>query len=559
MPYSMTQLPDVIANKSLQAKKVFLDSYTSAISKGLTENESMFAGIAAVTNLEKSTRKALEPLKPKVPAHLSAVLQKRSQGYSEQLPEPDEKPQHIKQAFLGKNALVPDPERSLVSADFNAKNQLVLQFDTGEKITTKPINVDETIESYVSISQANQLSATQEPTGFVNRTDSVLAFNNTTRTFSIAPASTEYIVWMAGAEVVKTAIETVVVPNTTGLYYIYFDVDDKALKITGVFTTTLFSKQAMVSIVYWQVDQQQAIYFADERHGMIMDGATHSYLHLTNGTVYRSGLGLTNIAVDQTGALSAHAQLGVLDGRIADEDIDITISNNAPQQLSTIARLPVFYRVGSNNTWYKTTADDYPLLLPGDSPSYTGLNFPAYNYLNAGVWALGQVQNSKFFLVHILATNNINEPVIAVLGGTYNNKPLVQSAARTELLGIIGLPFAEFLPVATVIYQVSTTYANVTKSRLVSTDTGAAYVDWREITSLSAGSGTGSVDINTSLDSLGLASDTIPTEFIVKQAGVWVRATLAQVQDWIDINVDGGAASSVYLAAEVINGGDANG
>jgi hypothetical protein len=555
----MTQLPDVIANKSLQAKKVFLDSYTSAISKGLTENESMFAGIAAVTNLEKSTRKALEPLKPKVPAHLSAVLQKRSQGYSEQLPEPDEKPQHIKQAFLGKNALVPDPERSLVSADFNAKNQLVLQFDTGEKITTKPINVDETIESYVSISQANQLSATQEPTGFVNRTDSVLAFNNTTRTFSIAPASTEYIVWMAGAEVVKTAIETVVVPNTTGLYYIYFDVDDKALKITGVFTTMLFSKQAMVSIVYWQVDQQQAIYFADERHGMIMDGATHSYLHLTNGTVYRSGLGLTNITVDQTGALSAHAQLGVLDGRIADEDIDITIANNAPQQLSTIARLPVFYRVGSNNTWYKTTADNYPLLLPGDSPSYTGLNFPAYNYSNAGVWALGQVENSKFFLVHILATNNINEPVIAVLGGTYNTKPLVQSAARTELLGIVGLPFAEFLPVATVIYQVSTTYANVTKSRLVSTDTGAAYVDWREITSLSAGSGTGSVDINTSLDSLGIASDTLPTEFIVKQAGVWVRATLAQVQDWIDINVDGGAASSVYLAAEVINGGDANG
>ena len=559
MPYSMTQLPDALLNKSLQTKQIFLAGYTAAVKKGLTEDESLFAGLAAVSNLDKSSRKLSEPLKPKLPAHLAAVLQKRSQGPSEQLPEPSEKAATIHQAFLGKNALTPDSDRSLVSADFNEKNQLVMQFDTGEKITTKPINIDEKIENYVAISQSSQLAGMQEPTGFVNRTSSSLAFNNTTRTLTIAPVATSYVIWLAGSEVAKTTTDSVVIPNTTALYYIYFDVDDGLLKVTGTFSTILFSKHAMVSILYWQVDQQQAIYFADERHGMIMDGATHSYLHLTNGTVYRSGLGLTNILVDQTGALSAHAQLGVLDGRIADEDIDITISNNAPQQLSTIARLPVFYRVGSNNTWYKTTADDYPLLLPGDSPSYTGLNFPAYNYLTGSVWALGQVENSKFFLVHILATNNINEPVIAVLGGTYANKPAVQSAARTELLGIVGLPFAEFLPIATVIYQVSTTYANVTKSRLVSTDTGAAYVDWREITSLSAGSGSGSLDINTGLDSLGVASDSLPTEFIVKQSGIWVRATLAQVQNWIDINVDGGAASSVYLTAEVINGGDANG
>jgi hypothetical protein len=528
----MTKLPDVLINKSLQAKQTFLASYASALQKGLTEDESLFAGLAAVSNLDKSSRKLSEPLKPKVPMHLSAALQKRAVEPSSGLAEATVKVNPIKQAFLGKNALVPESERSLVSADFNTNNQLVLQFDTGEKIITKPINIDEKIDNYVTLAQEKIQGP--EPTGFINRTSSLLAFNNTTRVFTIAPSATSYVIWLAGGEVVKNTTDQITIPNITALYYIYFDVDDSLLKVTSTFSTLLFSKHAMVSVIYWQADQQQAIYFADERHGMVMDGATHSYLHLTNGTVYRSGLALTNLTVDQTGDLPAHAQFGVLDGRIADEDIDIAITNNSPQQLSSLARIPVFYRLGSGNTWYKTTADDFPLLLPGDSSGYTGLNFPAYNQLTSGVWSLGEVANSKFLLMHIIATNNINEPIISIIGGTYDTKPLVQAAAKAELLGIAGLPFAEFYPIATVIYQVSSTYTNSTKSRLVSTDTGAAYIDWREAESLSAGAAGNSLDLSNALNSLGVASETVPTEFIVKQSGAWVRATLTQVKNWVN-------------------------
>lgn len=560
MPYSLDKLPDAVKNKSEKAKKAFLAAYNSATERGLSDEEALFAGLAAMKNAEKPserTKKALEPLKPKVPSHLAAVLQKRAVEPSSNLPEPLVKQNSIKQEFLGKNALVADPERSLVSADFNEKNQLVLQFDTGEKITTKPINVDENIENYVTLSQEKIQGP--EPTGFVNRTDSSITFNNTTRTFTIAPVSEGYMLWLAGGEIHKVQSDSITIPNTSGLYYIYFDVDDSALKYSGTYTSALLARQAMVSIIYWQVDQQQAIYFADERHGMLMDGVTQAYLHQTNGTVYRSGLALTNILVDQTGALTTHAQFGVENGRIADEDIDIVISNNSPQVLSTIAQIPIFYRVGASNSWYKTTADNYPLLLPGDSPSYSGTVRPAYNSVSSNIWSLGEVANNHYFLVHIIATNNINEPIIAVLGGTYANKPAVQTAAKTELLSITGLPFAEFLPIATVLYQAADSITNITKAKLVSTDTGANYVDWRESTSLSSSSSSGSVDINTGLNGLGLASDTLPTEFIVKQSGVWVRATLAQVQNWIDISIDGGSASSVYLNPEVINGGNANG
>lgn len=73
--------------------------------------------------------------------------------------------------------------------------------------------------------------------------------------------------------------------------------------------------------------------------------------------------------------------------------------------------------------------------------------------------------------------------------------------------------------------------------------------------------GTGGESSNWNPDSLPVADSVVPTEFIVKQSGVWVRASLTQVVGWIgtDINVDGGRSDSVYLADQIVDGGNANG
>lgn len=72
------------------------------------------------------------------------------------------------------------------------------------------------------------------------------------------------------------------------------------------------------------------------------------------------------------------------------------------------------------------------------------------------------------------------------------------------------------------------------------------------------GGGGGTSDFDPS--TLPVASDDLPTEFLVKQASGWVRATYAQMVAWVNNDsVDGGAASTVYLADQVLNGGDANG
>ena len=60
------------------------------------------------------------------------------------------------------------------------------------------------------------------------------------------------------------------------------------------------------------------------------------------------------------------------------------------------------------------------------------------------------------------------------------------------------------------------------------------------------------------------ADNTLPDEFLVRQGGQWVRASLAQMRAWFpgggfDSDHDGGAASSVFLANERIDGGGAHG
>ena len=489
MLYDENVLPPAVQNKSERSKKVFLTAYNSAKDRGLTEDECIFSGIASMNAIEKGSRRLSEPLKPKPPSHLSAVLQKRAVEAPIPVVEDSAVRQPMKKEFLGKNALPVGQDRTLVAADFDEKNRLVLTFDTAEKLVTKPINVDETIENYVSLSQTKTLGGI-EPTGFVNRTTSALAFSNTTRIFTISPVAEGYTLWLAGGEIYKNTSDSVTILNTTGLYYIYFDSSDSVLKVTSTFNSDLFLKHAMVSIIYWQVDQQQAIYFADERHGMQMDGATQAHLHLSLGTQYRSGLSLTGMIVDGNGSLSSHAQFGILDGRIADEDIEHTITNDLPQTLAALGNFPVFYRLGAATNWYKTTADNYPLVLSGDSPSYTTGTKPAFNSETAGIWSLGEVTNNNFFLVHILATNNINEPVIALLGNQYVTKAEVNAAAKTEIASLTGLPFAEFVPIATVIYEARDAYTNAVNARVVSTTEGGDYIDWRISGSLNASSST---------------------------------------------------------------------
>jgi hypothetical protein len=468
--YSETNLPDLIQAKSTSTQKAFISAYKEAISKGLTHSEAEYSAYAIIGTLEK--RNVQKHNKAKVPSHLMAVLTIPKVEAQEEVKKAVEQPLAV-------------PPSVLTYADFDKDNRLVLRFSDGRQFITKPIEQNVNIEQHTIIApQQHQYGS--EPTGFENRADSSITFNNTNRTFTISPTANSYTFYAKGTEFSINQLVTSIIPDVTGLYFIFFD-EDGVLQNQLGFTLDLIIEKCLVAVLYWQSNLQQAIYFAEERHGAVMDGATHAYLHQTNGAVYRSGLGLYNIVADASGSSDSHAQLAVQNGAIADEDIEISITDNQPQNLADIANIPVFYRVGASTNWYKTTATNFPILMPGQSSYYTGSTYPAYNAQIAGSWVLAEVANNKFFLVHIFATNNINEPIIAVLGNTYNTKTEVRAAAETELATVQGLPFAEFLPLGTVIFQ-SDGYTNSVKTRIVTTEDGGSYIDWR-----TSDSGTGAI------------------------------------------------------------------
>jgi len=321
--------------------------------------------------------------------------------------------------------------------------------------------VDSDIDAYRELQK--------EPTGFPNRTDSVISFNDGTLTFTIAPAVSAYDVYIKGHKFTKTASASITIPSAAGNHYFYFDVTG-TLSTTQVIDSEFFQNNAFISIVYWNTDTNSSTYFAEERHGLIMDGMTHSYLHTVFGARYLSGGALQGFSVDGTGNIAANAQFTGDSGSIRDEDILI--------QYLAQATIPILYRQGV--LWRKKAADSFPVIYSGTA-GYTGANgrLP-YNQLISGNWQLTQVANNQFVLVHIFATNDRNNPIVGIQGvAEYTSISGARTGALSEIASLAGLPFAEFVALGSVIFETANTYTNTPKARVRSTDTGANYVDFR--------------------------------------------------------------------------------
>lgn len=320
-----------------------------------------------------------------------------------------------------------------------------------------------------NVSLIEQDLAQKEPTGFPNRTDSTISFNAGTRVFSISPATTSFDVWIKGTKYTKSSTETITISTTAGNHYIYYD-STGSLAETTTFSVNLFIDNAMVSILYWNSDNNTSPYFADERHGMQMDGATHGYLHTVFGTRYLTGLALQGFDADNNTPTNASAQFTSDSGTIRDEDILLS--------LSAQAQIPILFRQGS--LWRKKTADSFPLIYNGTA-GYTGTRIP-FNQFITGNWQLTEVTDGNYMMVHFFATNDANNGVIGILGTSqYANAPQARAAADTEISSLSGLPFAEFTAIGTVIFQTQTSYTNTPKARVVSSNPaiGEVYVDFR--------------------------------------------------------------------------------
>jgi len=344
----------------------------------------------------------------------------------------------------------------------------------------------------------DQFTDMKEPTGFPNRTDSTISFSDSSpdRTFTIAPAVSTFDYYIKGVKYTKSGAVTRQITDDEGLHFIYFD--GETLTSTTTWSDILFTDYAIASIVYWDDDNNLHVYFADERHGITMDGAMHKLWHDIIGCAWEEGLALGNMTVNGSGDVNSHAQFSVSDGEIHDEDLEHEIEDGSPQDLSTIAQIPIMYRSGATGVWRMKAADDFPIIYDGTAGyNPTGGNDRVpYNEWTGSTWQLIEVgSDNDFVLVHYFATNDTEHPIIGIQGqDEYTNLGNAREGATTEINNLVtsGLPTAEFTPIATCIFQTNDDgYTNTPHAKIRSTDTGDDYVDWRG-SKLSQSAGTSS-------------------------------------------------------------------
>ena len=352
----------------------------------------------------------------------------------------------------------------LDSDDLNHQQAVPAYWDVADNSTIKA-HLDE-----LAARREAQNTLTKEPTGFATRDDSTTSFSDSApaRTFTIAPVGASFEFYVKGVKFTKTASESIQIPNLAGNHFIYYN-PAGVLSTTQVASSDLFKENAFLAIVYWNTDTNTHSYFAEERHGLQMDGETHSYLHTVFGAQYLSGLALQNFVVNGNGSLATHAQFTADEGSIRDEDLLLT--------LAAQTEIPVLFRQGS--LWRKKAADSFPVIYSGTA-GYTGASgrLP-YNQLVSGSWQLTEIANNDFVLVHIFATNDKETPIVAIQGtATYLNVTAARLAASTEITSLSGLPFAEFVALGSVVFETANAYTNTPKARTRSIN-GGDYVDFR--------------------------------------------------------------------------------
>lgn len=354
----------------------------------------------------------------------------------------------------------------LISEEVDDRVSQLLVEGTGVNLTYNDASGTLTIDNLHT--EINILS--QEPQGFVNKTDSVISFDDSSRTFTIQPAISggSYSVYVEGTKIVKNTTETVVLGSGTALNYIHFDTTTPYALQTKT-TGFNFDTDVPIAFIHWNSDINQSTFFGEERHGIRMDSVTHKWIHNTFGMQYISGLSIGGYILLGDGSSNTHAQIDISDGVLYQEDIIINITddngtnsaNAFVQPLSPIAYIPTYYHSGSTGQWVRDIATAFPVKYNGTRAQY--------NLFSGGTWTTPNVTNDRFFAMWIVATNDINDPILAIVGQREDSS--LNSAESNNTwsdINLTNIPTQELRPLYRLIFKTNSTYTNTPKSSLQS-------------------------------------------------------------------------------------------
>jgi hypothetical protein len=272
-----------------------------------------------------------------------------------------------------------------------------------------------------------------------------IAFVNATRTFTVSHAVNSFFEFYE--EGIKYTVDNgdpnaeIIIPDTEGLHAIYYDqgVITSDVNPTPGEISVIIRSKPLIAYVTWDATNNEAIYVAQETHQFKLNAYSHALWHFNVGATWQGGLSLGDFVIGD-GSLDTHAQFSAESGFLSDEDLFHVIL-----PYGSTEGIDVFYRAGAAGEWRRDSSAGFSV-----KSFVGGSGRLAWNQFTGGVWQQTEVNDLDYVLCHIFATT---------LGDL-----LVQ----------------EFFPVATVIFQTRSSYANSVSARVVESDpvAGETYVNW---------------------------------------------------------------------------------
>ncbi len=316
-------------------------------------------------------------------------------------------------------------------------------------IKNAPLTNAEIDTNFINLN--NAITQTGDVTGFVNRTSSTISFSDATRTFTLAPTGANFTIYSRGRSIIISSAQTVVIPNSNGAHWIYWDYTLNRLVDAG--SNPNIRDNLLVAYIYWDVSASNAVFFSDERHSVTVDKNWHYYQHTANGAIWKSGGDIT-YTVNNTNTVGISFTSPIV---LADEDLEHSITHsdspaNAYEQLlkfsgNNLATLPIIYL---NGTTYKQVP------TPTNVPWYTSTTRAYYNPISGGSGSLSEVPSDDLHIVYwIVATNDTRTPIKLILG---RNTWSTYAEAESEDFDSYDLPMPEIAPMYKVILKTRASY-----------------------------------------------------------------------------------------------------
>ncbi len=258
-----------------------------------------------------------------------------------------------------------------------------------------------------------------------------ISFVDGTRTFSatVQGGESNFVFWVDSIKYTKTTTQSVVVPDTTGTYYIYFD-NSGVLQYVNQdsITPAVFYENAITGLLYWNATAGTA-FVGDERHGKLMDGRTHHFNHATTGARFESGMdiiGLEDGEPDYTNTAS---------GYFWDEDIRHSVDAQSSHVF--------LYKLGNDGEWTGTAADSNVGFKNGTSNV-------VFNEWTGSTWQLTESGSATDFMIYFfIATPSIDSYTVRKIIGQngYSSRSNARAAIESEIANLVtdGLPSPEII------------------------------------------------------------------------------------------------------------------